>query len=162
MLEEPSEALAGIAACQGAEAAFVTIESALHLGTLSRAGFRRLTRNLPAARRRPLLSAGSLSGSGTESIVVFRLRNRGLRLRQQAQIGEDRVDLLIGDRLIVEIDSSSHHVSVEDSQRDARTGVRGYRTLRFHYRQVVHEWPAVERAILAAVDRGDHRFPAAR
>lgn len=72
-----------------------------------------------------------------------------------------RVDLMIGERLIVEVDGREHHsdpVAFErDRVRDARLSALGYRVLRFSYNQVMFDWPLVEASILAATARGDHR-----
>jgi very-short-patch-repair endonuclease len=67
---------------------------------------------------------------------------------------------MIGDRLVVEIDGREHHSSREqfevDRRRDAALSARGYRSLRFSYRQVMHHWVTVEQAILGACVRGHH------
>jgi very-short-patch-repair endonuclease len=84
------------------------------------------------------------------------MRRIGVRFRQQVRIGRDRVDFLIGDRLVVEIDSTGYHDPVADAKRDARLSMRGYRVLRFHYDQVVNHWNEVLGSVLAALSRGDH------
>ena len=75
-----------------------------------------------------------------------------------------RVDLVIGERLVVEVDGREHHSDPSaferDRIRDARLTALGYRVLHFSYSQVMHNWPAVEAAILAAVGHGDHRLHA--
>ena len=85
------------------------------------------------------------------------MRRLGIRVRQQVQIGPDRVDVVIGDRLVIELDSREFHEREKDYARDARLGARGYRVLRFTYHQVMNDWPSVERAVLAARARSDHR-----
>ena len=71
-----------------------------------------------------------------------------------------RVDLLIGDALIVEVDGVENHGGAEnrhkDLRRDTHAAIWGFVTLRFDYALVVHDWPTVEHAILAYVDRGLH------
>lgn len=86
----------------------------------------------------------------------FRSGAFGVRVRQQVQIGPDRVDFVLGERLVVEIDSVAHHDPTEDTKRDARLSVRGYRVLRFMYSQIVNDWEGVVAAIMAAISRGDH------
>ena len=70
------------------------------------------------------------------------------------------VDLLIGDRLIVEADGKSNHDDLpsrhKDRVRDANAAIWGYVTLRFDYAMILHDWETVEMAILAHVDRGLH------
>ena len=41
----------------------------------------------------------------------------------------------------------------KDLVRDATASKLGYETLRFDYAQVVHDWPAVQDSILAALER---------
>ncbi|MGX5681968.1 DUF559 domain-containing protein [Schumannella luteola] len=72
-----------------------------------------------------------------------------------------RIDFLVGNRLVVEIDGAEFHAPREaferDRRRDALLTSLGFRVLRFSYIQVLNRWPEVERAILTAVGRGDHR-----
>lgn len=42
---------------------------------------------------------------------------------------------------------------VRKGVRDAAASVLGYETLRFDYAQIVHAWPTVEAAVIAAVAR---------
>lgn len=161
--ETPSRLLVSVASCveqvastHPAEFGFVVAESALHQRKLAIAEWRRILAGLPRRVRRKLEAAGKLSESGTESIFSFRMRRLGIRFRQQVQIGRDRVDFLIGDRLIVEIDSTGYHESVADTRRDARLSMLGYRVLRFHYDQVINHWDEVLGSVLAALSRGDH------
>ncbi|MBN9170991.1 MAG: DUF559 domain-containing protein, partial [Microbacterium sp.] len=66
-----------------------------------------------------------------------------------------RVDFLIGDRLLVEVDGRQNHdgpsMRHKDLVRDAAAATWGYVTLRFDYAMVVHDWELVEAAILAQV-----------
>jgi very-short-patch-repair endonuclease len=159
----PSRLVVSVASCveqvawsHPAEFGFVVAESALHQHKLATDQWRRILARLPRRVRRKLEAAGRLSESGTESMVSFRMRRLGIRFRQQVQIGRDRVDFLIGDRLVVEIDSTGYHESVADTRRDARLSMRGYRVLRFHYDQVINHWDEVLGSVLAALSRGDH------
>lgn len=151
VLRSPEDALFDAVECQGVEDAFVLVESALHKRLLTRAGFERLLPRLDAGSRAQLGSADCLSGSGIESYFVFRMRRLGVRLRQQVQIGPDRVDIVIGDRLVVELDSKEFHDLDADSRRDARLLTLGYQVIRFRYRQIMFDWPSVQAAILAAL-----------
>jgi very-short-patch-repair endonuclease len=98
------------------------------------------------------------SDSGTESLLKLELLRLGIPFIQQALIdGVGAVDFLIGERLVIEVDSRAHHSDpYRDRRRDAELGIRGYRVLRFMYSQIVYEWPVVEAAILAAMLRADH------
>jgi very-short-patch-repair endonuclease len=85
----------------------------------------------------------------------------GIEPRLQVRIsGVGRVDMVIGDRLVLEIDGYAYHSDKErfeaDRRRDARLSARGYRVLRFSYDQIFNHWSEVKSAILAAIARGDH------
>jgi very-short-patch-repair endonuclease len=145
-----------LCACASPDFVFVVAESALNLGELSAGQWGAILETVPLSHRRLLRHAGSQSQSGTESLFLLRMRRAGVRVRQQVQIGGDRVDFLIGDALVVEIDSHEFHDELGDRRRDARLGTAGRRVLRFMYEQILDEWPSVEASVLAAVSRGDH------
>jgi very-short-patch-repair endonuclease len=109
--------------------------------------------------------ASALRESGTESILFFRLSSSlervGIPFRSQVAVpGVGRVDFVIGERLIVEVDGARYHTDRErfesDRRRDAYASASGHRALRFSFRQVTERWPEVESAIWAAIARGDH------
>jgi very-short-patch-repair endonuclease len=100
--------------------------------------------------------ASGLSGSGVETLFVSRIRRLGVRVRQQVQIGPDRVDAVIGDRLVVELDGAKFHDPHADYARDARLVIAGRHVLRFDYWQVLYDWHTVEKVVLASIIRGDH------
>ena len=161
--QSASRLVVGVASCVDqvartypAEFGYVVAESALLQHKLATEQWRRILAALPRRLRRKLAPAGRHSGSGTESIFAFRMHRVGVRFRQQVKIGRDRVDFLIGERLVVEIDSSGYHTSLEDTKRDARLSMLGYRVLRFHYDQVINHWDEVLGSVLAALSRGDH------
>lgn len=102
-----------------------------------------------------------LAGSGTESVVRFRLQSLRIKVRSQVEIpGVGRVDLLVGDRLIIECDSDGYHGGDQrkkDYRRDRTSTVGNYRVLRVDYDEVMDEWDDVLQEILALVRRGRHR-----
>ena len=104
-----------------------------------------------------------VAGSGTESLVRFRLQYARIRVRSQQSIpGIGRVDLLVGDRLIIECDSTEYHSGaqrLEDNRRD-RVATRGdYRVMRIDYSEVIGAWPRILADILDIVRTGRHRGP---
>jgi very-short-patch-repair endonuclease len=150
-----------ILACCGAEEFFVALESALHQEVLDAADLDWLRAHCPRAATEAIELARSDADSGLESLLRWRLRRFGLPIRTQLSlISVGRVDLLIGDRLIVEADGVENHDGEshrhKDLVRDANAAMWGYVTLRFDYALIVHDWDAVERAILASVARGLH------
>lgn len=123
--------------------------------------WRELLSERPPADQLWLTCVDGVCESGSESLVWFRLRLYSLPIRRQVSIvGVGRVDFLIGERLVIEVDGAAYHTDPErfeaDRHRDAALSRRGFRVLRFSYRQVLDRWPEVEQAILAAVIRGDH------
>ena len=143
--------------CCDTEFSFVVAEATLRDKRITTGEYQRLLERFPRRVRRDLAAASGKSGSGSESTFSFRMRRLGIRFRQQVQVGVDRVDFLIGDSLIVEIDSVEHHTLLENCRRDARLSALGFRVIRFMFSQIVHEWESVKRSLLAALSRGDHR-----
>lgn len=137
------------------EFAYIVAESALNRRLLTLHEWELVLDSSPARTRRALADVGTQSESGTESKVSFRMRKLGIRFRQQVWIGEDRVDFLVGEALVIEADSKLHD-RIADNARDTRLGILGYRVLRFDYQLIVHHWDQVQAAILAALSRGDH------
>lgn len=152
-------ALAHLAVCLPRESALVVWESAIRAEGLAADALRRITWTSRAARECADSVAG-LSDSGLETLLVVRLSPWGLPMRQQALIAGHRVDLLIGDRLVIQIDGWAHHSTAAQRGRDvtldAELVLRGYTVLRFMYAQIVHDWPKVERTIARAVAMGAH------
>lgn len=150
------DALAHIAVCQPFETALVLWESAVHREKLSAQYLRGLSWTTRAARHLADV-VSELSDSGLETLVVVPLRRLGLRVRQQVKLAGHLVDILVGDRLVVQIDGYEFHVGAQrtkDIAHDAELRLRGYTVLRVSYAQVVHDWPLVERTILRAVAAG--------
>lgn len=151
-----------MASCQPYENALAVWESAFRQRLVAREELARL--DLGPAARRLLAEADDYSDSGLETFVVPRLRWLGLPLRRQIWIAGHRVDLLIGDRLVVQIDGG-HHVGAQreaDIEHDIQLMLLGYHVIRVGYRGVVDDWPRVQEQIMRAVAQGLHRAPAAR
>ncbi|SBS69855.1 conserved hypothetical protein [uncultured Microbacterium sp.] len=147
--------------CLGVEAFFVALESARRQGRLTRTGLDWLRANTNATGRKAITLSRADADSGLESLLRWRLRAHRLRVRTQVKIrGVGRVDVLIGERLIVETDGRDNHDPDShrhrDLVRDANAAAQGYRTLRFDYALVVHNWDLVEAAIIGAIVAGHH------
>lgn len=157
--------IARLIECSSEEAAIVTIDSALN----TQRGSRRVLEEhdlaeilavLPRRFRRIAGLVDPESQSGLETLARLRLRRRGLRVRTQVLIpGVGLVDLLIGDRLVIELDSRAHHLGTnyeKDRRRDLELVRQGYTVVRVSYRRVMEDWASVEASILDAVRRGEH------
>ena len=152
------EVLVHVHRCGGEEAFFAALESALAQRKITSAARRRIRARLPARARWLVDFARSDADSGLESLLRLRLHLRGIRLDCQVRIrGVGRVDFVLDGRLILEADGKGNHDSPEkrhrDLMRDALASALGYETLRFDYAQIVHSWPVVEAAVLAAIAR---------
>lgn len=157
-LEDPVEnVLANIAECEPYEQALATWDSALNKGlvelaSLSRLPFRR-------AARRLIVDATPFADAGLETYLRPRLRWLRLPMWIQTWIHGHRVDALVGERLILQIDGK-HHVGAqrsEDIRHDAELMALGYHVIRISYQQMMFEWPAVQDRIMRAIAQGLHR-----
>lgn len=156
-------ALLSASTCLPGDDLVVLLDSALNKRLLTEEQLVDLLAATPAGHELARLDRAE---SGTETYVRLRLRRRGIKLRVQVQIGDiGRVDILIGDRLVVEIDSRSHHDSPEnyakDRRRDRKLHALGFRVVRLTYAEVMIEelWAEAEADLLAMTRRGDHRRP---
>ena len=155
------DALAQLLGCRGEEEFFVALESAMRKRLVRRGGLARLRARLPGGRRWLVDFARWDADSGLESLLRLRLRAHGISLASQVEIGGvGRVDFVLGDRLILEVDGKPNHVGPSkrhtDLVRDVVAAAHGFDTLRFDYALVLHDWPIVEAAILAKVGLGLH------
>lgn len=144
--------------CGGVEEFFVALESALRQRKIGRVGLAWLAAHTNGLGREALRFARADADSGLESLVRWRLRVRALPVRTQVSIRNvGVVDLVIGDRLIVEVDGKKNHdgpsLRHKDLVRDAHAAAQGFVTLRFDYALVLYDWPLVEQAILAQLAR---------
>lgn len=74
-----------------------------------------------------------------------------------------RVDFLVGQCLVIEVDSRAHHTDPEnyhrDRLRDQRLVSRGYIVIRLTYEQVMFDLAATIERIVPLIARGAHRRP---
>lgn len=157
LVDSIENVLHAVAYCQPYEAALAVWDSALNKGMIDRAALERLPAHGQALRL--LADADPFRDSGLETFIFPRLRWLRLPIRSQIWLCGHRVDHLIGERLILQIDGA-HHVGAqraEDVAHDAQLMLRGYHVIRVTYGQVVHHWPDVQASIMAAVAQGLHR-----
>ncbi|MDQ0648698.1 very-short-patch-repair endonuclease [Microbacterium natoriense] len=156
-LVDPIEnVLANIAECEPFEQALATWESALNKSLVTLDTLRGYSWK-PAARR-VLEQAMPFADAGLETYLRTRLRWLRVPILTQIWIAGHRVDTLIGDRLIVQIDGA-HHVGAqrsEDIRHDAELRLMGYTVIRVSYTQIMFEWPMVQDLIMRAVAQGLH------
>lgn len=139
-------------------------DSAIHTGEIGHLEWEELRATLPAGLSQPLTIVDGVPDSGTESIARFELFRVGVHGRSRAVVADGKeVDLLVGDRLVLDIDSDAHHGSRQqrkrDLKRDAELAALGYIVMRFDYEHVMHDIDLVLRAVLAKVESGEHLWP---
>lgn len=161
-IDDVATAFRSVLRCGSSEDIVVIADSLLHLGLATRDDLAAWSADAPL-RTRALMATVDLAESGTESMTRIRLRRRRIRVRTQVWIGRRRVDLVVGDLLIIECDGAEHHSSWQaqssDRERDRALTAQGYLVVRLTYRQIVHDWPRVERDLLAIIRRGGHCRP---
>ncbi|MCC4907193.1 DUF559 domain-containing protein [Microbacterium sp. cx-59] len=156
LVDEVENTLALVIACRPEEEARAIVESALRQHVVEREALLRLP--LTQAARSLITAASPWSDSGLETFFIPRLRWMRLQITPQAWIAGHRVDFLIGERLVVQIDGG-HHVGAQreaDIAHDAALMLIGYCVIRIGYAQVVHGWPEVQGRIMRAVAQGLH------
>lgn len=158
------DALMDAVQCQTEERAVVVIDSALNAGLVSLRQLDQAFAHAPRRYARALSRADARSQSGIETIVRLRLRARGIRVSVQVRIsGVGHVDLLVGDRFVIECDSKAWHAGddryFEDRRRDRVLIGLDYLPMRITYEMVMFDWAATERVILRRVAQRDHLWP---
>jgi very-short-patch-repair endonuclease len=151
-------ALTQLSECTSPELVAASADSLVHQRLATRSAIAKVATRLPAATRRAVAHADGICESGTETL--FWLRMGSVISRRQVWLAPDiRVDFLLGERLVIEVDGEEFHSREgdfeADRRRDAALSAFGYRVLRFSYRQVMFDWPQVDSAVWAAVARGD-------
>jgi len=156
-----SDSLHDYSACATPELLAATANSLLREHPRHRAEWASLRAHLPVRTHGLLRFVDGVCESGTEFMFWVRLSRLHSRMRRQVWIdGVGRVDFLIGEKLVVEIDGYTHHGGRDefeaDRHRDAMLSAAGYRGLRFSHQLVFGSWARVEAAVWAAIARGDH------
>ncbi|WP_424936264.1 MULTISPECIES: DUF559 domain-containing protein [Bacteria] len=144
--------------CHGDEFFFAAFESAWNRRQLGSAARARIRDALPVTARWLVDLARGDAQSGLESLVRLRLHLLGISARSQVWIDHvGRVDFVIEDRIVLEADGRENHEPADrrrhDLRRDAAASMQGFETLRFDYALIIHDWPTVVAAILAALAR---------
>lgn len=156
-------ALVHATVCQPRLDAISSLDSALHLRLVTTVRLTALLEQLPGCYREYIAFLNGAAESGLESRVGLGVRAVGIGFRVQVQItGVGRVDILIGQRFVIEVDGSAWHSGhtafVADRRRDLALARLGYLVVRLSYAQVMHEWPATLEVIRGIVARGEHRW----
>ncbi|MFC0674622.1 endonuclease domain-containing protein [Brachybacterium hainanense] len=163
----PRLALEHAAACMDVEDLAILLESVAHLGILRPEEVESIVASLPRRLRRRIGRIDPRAESGTETRARRLIERLGVHVRPQVRIpGVGRVDLLVGDRLIVECDSRAHHTDAaayrRDRQRDQAAIRAGYIVLRLTWYDVMVDTARTRSLLRDLVRRGVHRAPRRR
>ena len=155
-------ALSHALTCLDADSAAVLLESALERRLLVPSQVDLLLAEAPARRRRAIGRVSALAGSGSETRVRRYLERRGVRVREQVAVFEGgRVDLLVGDRLVIECDSVRHHGErsryYADRSRDRASLIEGCLVLRLTWEDIWLRWEETRGALDTLIRRRVHR-----
>lgn len=132
--------------CQPEEVAVAIADSALNQRRITMEALREMAVGVRA--RRILRNLDPRAESGIESIARVRLRAAGIPTEVQVGVAPGvRVDLVVDERVAVELDGAAYHSGAlefeNDRARDAVLNAWGLRALHFSYRQVMDDWPTV-------------------
>jgi len=162
-IDDLQTALIELVRCSSPLAAQVALDSALNRGAIDRIGLEQIAASVGTERSALVSDADGGCDSGLETIA--RVALRGLRIRYRTQVhieGVGRVDVLIGDRLVLELDGAGFHAGPafeRDRARDLELLLQGYLVVRLSYRMVMEEWEQMQGALVDLVRRGEHRWP---
>ena len=164
-IESLTTVLRQVIACCDRETAVAVLDSALYKRKVSFERLSQVVQSLPQETHSVLRVVDPKSESGYETFCRVRLTRFGAPVRSQVKLaGIGRVDLLVGDRLIVEADGQEWHDDpnsfLADRARDLAAHQQGYATLRLAPYHVDCEWPWVENVVGSIIDRGEHLWSA--
>lgn len=161
-IDDVVTALHYAARCCSAKDFVILCDSAMNHGKLTEAQLRTEFRHSPHSIRRLIDKCDKLAGSGTETAARLRLRAAGVTVEVQHHVpAVGHIDLLVGERLAVELDSRDHHTGVtnyeSDRRRDRLLVADGYIPLRLTYGQVFRHWEATYADIQRIMRQRIHR-----
>ncbi len=143
--------------------AVAILDSLVRRSPISRVALEAAVESLPRRLRSLLTLVDERAESGTESVVRVLLALAGIRAVPQARVPFtelDRLDLVVGDRLVIECDSRAHHSTPadldRDNARDLALTALGFLVLRVRYRVVMSDPDAIVAAVRRLVELGLH------
>lgn len=163
-LDPLEDALLATLECADLRATVVAVDSLVNRRLITPSRLRAILGG--SARGRLVLALHDPAAeSGGETLLRLGLRRLRIRARSQVVIpGVGRVDFLVGDRLVIEVDGFEWHGSREaferDRDRDRELVRRGYVVLRPSHRRVTTDLDTVLVAVRDIVRRRDHRWRA--
>ena len=162
-IDDVATAISCVIGCVAFESAVVAMDSAINRRLISAGDVTAICSS--TSRGRTIARAlDPASESGLETLARLRLRRSQVRIRTQVVIDPvGRVDLVVGDRLVLELDGRAWHDRPGDFEADRRRDrelvALGYLVLRASYAQVMSEWSVIEDQILRLVRSRRHLWP---
>lgn len=162
--EDPFDvALRHAVRCQPMLDAVASLDSAVNTGIMSIGDLAWVLDPLPSRLRRlhDLVDGSCQSGLETKARLGLRAINVPHRLQVEIE-GVGHVDIVIGDRLVLELDGWQWHSAKKDFEEDRRRDLLlarlGYLVIRVSYQQVSYGWNAVMATVQSLIARGEHRW----
>lgn len=157
-------ALLDVVRCQDVETLAIVLESVAVQGLLPWDEVCDIVASLPVRVRRGLGIITATSQSGTETRVRRHLESRRVRVVAQANLlPDEHMDLQVGEVLVIECDSRTHHADpkayANDRRRDQQLMLRGYRVLRLTWEDVMLRWDETRLLLDAILAQELHRAP---
>lgn len=152
------DCLAQVLRFHNAETALMVLESAANQRLIPLSLATTLLEGAPVRRSTTLNLFDPRAESGTETRVRLFLQRRRVRVRPQVFVpGVGRVDLLVGESLIIECDSHAYHSDYrEDRRRDLAARALGFQVLRLAFDQVMHDWIETQSLLIALIGTRRH------
>ncbi|HEY0248392.1 MAG TPA: type IV toxin-antitoxin system AbiEi family antitoxin domain-containing protein [Gryllotalpicola sp.] len=158
-MESVINMLMHVAKCQPLEYAVAVFDSAVRTGQILLDELRQLATVHGGRFRLVVCLTSSQADSGIESITRIRLGAAGIAVREQVKVEGHAVDLLIGERLVIQLDGKPHGKDVQLNRgrwQDRRLSRMGYTVLRYGYAEVLFGWGKVLSEIAAAMAQRLH------
>ncbi|MEL4319657.1 DUF559 domain-containing protein [Leifsonia sp. YIM 134122] len=161
-VDSVGDAIVEMFRCGDGRSALAALDSALNKRLLGQADLARMRPRIPLGKLWIFDRADAGAQSGLESLVRLLLATTRVQHRTQVWIAPaGRVDILIGDRLVLELDGRTFHTGEafeDDRRRDFALIMQGYLVLRISYQMVMNRWDEVAAGILHLVRRNEHRW----
>lgn len=160
----PRIALEHAARCLSVEDLAILLESAANTRLLSVGEIDALVATFPVKTRRAVGEVVPWAQSGTETRVRRFLQRSGVTVPPQAGLlPDERMDMVVGELLVIECDSHGHHEDprayANDRRRDQQLLLLGYRVLRLTWEDVMLNWPRTQELLRRIIALDLHRAP---
>lgn len=148
-----SDALRRVILDEKLEAAVAAVDWALHTGRLDRFDFERLILTLPVTKRWIRSWVDERTESLPESLARTRLRLHGHRVAIQVPVGHKRIDLVVDDRVGLEINGREFHAHTfeADHLKALEITIAGFHAMSVSAAMVFGQWELFLRALESAL-----------